>query len=175
VTARFCIRCGRRLRSIVDDGRRRRRCLRCGWTFYDNPVPAVVAVIIDRGRVLLGRRARPPYAGTWDLPGGFLESEETPEAGLDRELREELGVGVRSSRLVGYGTDRYGRGGVAVLALIYRVRPTSWRFRAADDVTEVRWFPERRVPFREIAFTSLRRTLRAYLRGRRRPARARSS
>ncbi|HUF93829.1 MAG TPA: NUDIX hydrolase, partial [Candidatus Limnocylindria bacterium] len=145
MTARFCIACGRRLRPVVEDGHRRPRCPRCGWTYYANPVPAAVAIIVRRGAVLLGRRARPPYEGTWDLPGGFLEPFETPEAGLDRELREELGVGVRASHLVGYAVDRYGRGGVAVLALVYRVTPTSVRFRPADDVSEVRWFPERRL------------------------------
>jgi ADP-ribose pyrophosphatase YjhB (NUDIX family) len=166
MTARFCIACGGALRIVVEDGHRRPRCRRCGWTFYANPAPATVAIIARGDSVLLGRRARAPYEGTWDLPGGFLEPYETPEAGLDRELREELGVGVRRSRLVGYAVDRYGKGGVAVLALVYRVTPTSLRFRPADDVAEVRWFPERRVPFREIAFPSLRRTLRAYFRGR---------
>ena len=166
MTARFCIACGRALRTILEDGHRRPRCSRCGWTFYANPAPATVAIIVRRGSVLLGRRARAPYKGTWDLPGGFVEPYETPEAGLDRELREELGVGVRSSRLVGYAVDRFGKGGMAVLALVYRVTPTSVRFRPADDVAEVRWFPERRVPFREIAFPSLRRALRAYFRGR---------
>jgi 8-oxo-dGTP diphosphatase len=166
MTARFCIRCGRALRIVVQEGRRRPRCPRCGWTFYDNPAPAAVAIIVRGGRVLLGRRARAPYAGTWDLPGGFLEPYEMPEAGLDRELREELGVGLRASRLVGYAVDRYGKGGMAVLALVYRVTPTSVRFKPADDVSEVRWFPERRVPFREIAFPSLRRALRDYFRGR---------
>jgi hypothetical protein len=53
-----------------------------------------------------------------------------------------------------------------VLALVYRVTPTSVRFTPADDVSEVRWFPERHVPFREIAFPSLRRALRDYFRGR---------
>ena len=71
--ARFCLRCGRRLRVISEDGRRRRRCPRCGWTYYANPAAAAVAIVIHGGRVLLGRRARDPYAGTWDLPGGFLE------------------------------------------------------------------------------------------------------
>jgi len=56
--------------------------------------------------VLLARRARAPYAGLWDLPGGFLEAGETPEAALGRELREELGARVRRARLV--EPDHYG-------------------------------------------------------------------
>lgn len=123
-------------------------------------------MIVHRGRVLLGRRARPPYAGTWDLPGGFLESGETPEQGLARELREEIGVGVRRQRLVGFTTDPYGPGGFAVLALLFRVMPSSYRVRAADDVSELRWFALDRVPYREIAFVGLRRLLRRALTGR---------
>src|SRR5258705_456863 len=94
VTARFCQRCGRRLRIVSEDGRRRPRCPRCGWTFYANPAPAAVAVVMHGGRVLLARRTREPYAGTWDLPGGFLEQDEVPLEGLRRELREEIGVGI---------------------------------------------------------------------------------
>ena len=44
------------------------------------------------GLVMLTRRAREPQAGWWDLPGGFLEPGEHPEAALIREVREELGV-----------------------------------------------------------------------------------
>jgi len=162
VTARFCLRCGRRLRIVSEDGRRRPRCPRCGWTFYANPVPAAVALVIDRGRVLLGRRAREPYAGTWDVPGGFLEEDELPLPGLRRELREELGVGIRRASFVGFASDRYGPGGVSVLAVVYRVTPTTHRLRAQDDVAEVRWFPVRELPYREIAFPSVRRLLRDY-------------
>ncbi len=165
MTVRFCIACGALLRLVADGAHRRPRCPRCGWTFYDNPVPAAIALIEHRGRVLLGRRARPPYEGTWDLPGGFLEAGETPERGLARELREELGVGVRRARLIGFATDRYGPAGFMVLTTIYRVTPASLRFRVADDVSEVRWFPRGRLPYRRIAFPAMRRALRAYLRG----------
>src|SRR5262245_8822105 len=97
--ARYCLACGGRLAAIRQEGRTRHRCRRCGWTFYDNPVPAAVAIIEGRRGILLGRRAGPPHEGTWDLPGGFLEADELPERGLRRELREELGVRVRSARL----------------------------------------------------------------------------
>jgi len=163
VTARFCLVCGARLRRARLEGRWRLRCPRCGWTFYANPVPAVVAVIVRGGRVLLTQRARPPYQGTWDAPGGFLEVGETPEQGLRRELREEIGVGVRRARLVGFATDRYGPGGFSVLAAAYRVTPTSMAMFAADDVAEVRWFALARVPWRGIAFPGLRRLLRRVL------------
>jgi ADP-ribose pyrophosphatase YjhB (NUDIX family) len=165
VTPRFCLMCGGRLRRARRDGRWRLACRRCGWIFYANPVPAVIAVVVRRGRVLLTRRARPPYAGTWDAPGGFLESDETPEQGLRRELREELGVGVRRTRFIGFALDRYGPEGFAVLAAAYRVTPSSLGMHPADDVSEVRWFPVAQVPWRSIAFTGLRRLLKSVVRG----------
>lgn len=125
-----------------------------------------VALIVLRGRVLLARRAHPPYAGTWDLPGGFLEAGELPDEGLRRELAEELGIRARRTRLVGFATDRYGPRGFLVLTAIYRVVPEPGPIRAADDVSEARWFPERAIPYRRIAFPALRRALRAYLSGR---------
>jgi ADP-ribose pyrophosphatase YjhB (NUDIX family) len=175
VTARFCLVCGSRLRPVTERGRRRRRCERCGWTFYDNLVPATAAVVVARGRVLLALRARPPYAGTWDLPGGFLEAGERPEIGLGREVLEELGVRVRSARFIGFAVDRYGPGGISVLAIIYGVRLGPGRVQPSDDVAEVRWFAPSEVPWRAIAFSALRRALRGYLKDRSRRRRAGSS
>ena len=159
----FCLWCGRRLVTVRIEGYRRRQCARCEWIFYDNAVPAVVCIIQKAGRVLLTRRGRAPYAGTWDLPGGFLEGGEMPEAGLKRELREELAVKARVIRLVGFATDRYGPRGFPVLTMVYRVSIGGTRIRAGDDVSEARWFDPRKLPLREIAFPSIRRMLRDYL------------
>src|SRR5262249_58890962 len=104
-------------------------------------------------------RRRPPYAGTWDLPGGFLEAGETPERGLRRELREELGLRVGRLRLMGFATDRYGPGGFPVLTVIYAVTAGPGRVRIADDVSGARWVPKGRVPFGAIAFRGLRQVL----------------
>jgi len=163
VTVRFCLVCGARLTTAVEDGRRRRRCPRCGWTYYANPVPATAAVIIEGRRLLLGRRARPPYARAWDLPGGFLETDELPLAGLRRELREELGVGVRHATLIGFANGLYGPNGFTFLTAVYRVHQTSRHMRAADDVSELRWFPLDKIPYRHIAFPAVRKVLRHYL------------
>ena len=69
------------------------------------PVVLVVAVaLVDAdGRVLLAQR--PPgkaMAGLWEFPGGKVHQDETPEAALIRELREELGIDVTESCLAPY-------------------------------------------------------------------------
>jgi ADP-ribose pyrophosphatase YjhB (NUDIX family) len=163
VTSRHCLACGSRLRAGRQDGFARWRCPRCGWVFYNNPVPATVAIVVGRRGILLCRRAAAPYRGTWDLAGGFLEADEPPERGLRREVREELGARVARARFRGFLVDRYGRGGIPVLALVYEVRITG-RVQAQSDVSEVRWFAREALPWRRIGFASIRRALRAYLR-----------
>ncbi|MDE2624634.1 MAG: Nudix family hydrolase [Betaproteobacteria bacterium] len=65
--------------------------------FAVNRIDVVAAVLVDRlGRYLLARRPEgKPYAGYWEFPGGKVEPEETLQAALARELREELGIEVR--------------------------------------------------------------------------------
>lgn len=54
----------------------------------------VAALIEEEGRLLVGQRRRnDPFALKWEFPGGKVRPDETPEQGLARELREELGVG----------------------------------------------------------------------------------
>ncbi len=47
--------------------------------------------------LLAQRPAGKPYAGYWEFPGGKIEAGEEARAALTRELREELGIGVRES------------------------------------------------------------------------------
>jgi NAD+ diphosphatase len=163
LTPRHCLVCGARLRSVSEHGFRRWRCSRCAWTFYNNPVPATVAIVVGPRGLLLCRRAADPFRGTWDLAGGFLEAGERPERGLRRELREELGARVRRVRFHGFLLDQYGAGGVPVLGLVYEVR-LAGRITARSDVSEARWFRPHEIPWRRIGFASIRRALREYLR-----------
>ena len=63
----------------------------------------VAGALLRDGRLLLTRRPDgDPLAGFWELPGGKVEVDETPEAALAREWHEELGVDVESSEPVSY-------------------------------------------------------------------------
>ncbi|MBX9732334.1 MAG: (deoxy)nucleoside triphosphate pyrophosphohydrolase [Sphingomonas sp.] len=63
--------------------------------------PVVAAALVDQdGRILLQQRpAGKELAGLWEFPGGKIESGESPEAALIRELAEELGISVSSACL----------------------------------------------------------------------------
>ena len=104
------------------------------------PVLAVGAVVFDRqARVLLIRRARPPAAGSWTLPGGRVDPGETPEAAVVRELREETSLDARV--VCGLGTVMVERDGYAyaiVEHLLVPVDPDA-PLQAADDAAAVRW------------------------------------
>ncbi len=68
--------------------------------YPDRPIVGVGAVIVDQGRVLLVKRAGPPMAGQWTIPGGVVELGETLRAAAEREAREETGLTVRAAEVL---------------------------------------------------------------------------
>ncbi len=137
---RHCPFCGRRLSNRFWEGALRRFCRHCNLPIYENPIPAVCAVVPDdRGRLLLVRRGVEPKIGAWCLPGGFMELGETPETAALRELREEAGLNGRIASLLGlYATPS--RLYHTILLAGYLVMPEDGRPRPGDDATAVGWF-----------------------------------
>ena len=82
-----CPRCQARCQARLEHDHGKVTCPACGLVVYAKPAPAVCALVIDdHGRILLGRRAREPEAGKWDIPGGFMDEFEQPLDTLRREL-----------------------------------------------------------------------------------------
>ncbi len=108
---------------------------------YKNPALSVDAVWIRRGRVLLVRRAQPPFRGRWALPGGFVELNETVEAAVVRELKEETGLSGRPRALVGVysGPDRDPRKPTTTVAFLMGGR--GGVPRGGDDARAAAWVP----------------------------------
>ena len=68
-----------------------------------NPFPTVDIIIEVEGGIVLIERKNPPHG--WAIPGGFVDYGETVEAAAVREAREETGLDVRITRLLGVYSD----------------------------------------------------------------------
>ncbi len=118
---RYCPSCGTPLKTATIENRTRKTCPSCSWVHYENPLPVALAYTVNQsGKLLVVRRAHPPAYNEWALPGGFLESGETPQEGCLRELQEETSLNGRIDRLIGAyhrESEMYG----SLLAVAYKV------------------------------------------------------
>jgi 8-oxo-dGTP diphosphatase len=151
----YCFACGSAL-----EGPPPQRCVSCGTQTFDDPKPCAGAFVTHEGRLLLVRRAREPWLGCWDVPGGFCEADEHPIHTAERELLEETGLRVRVTGLLGMWMDRYRAPGPglppqATLNIYYHAVPLGMPPGAfhSPEVTESGWFEPDRVPER-LAFPS---------------------
>lgn len=139
----------------------------CSRDWYANPKPTanVLAQRADDGRLLLVRRAREPFRGCWDIPGGFIDDGEEPVDAAIRELQEETGLQVRLTGFVGAFADTYGGDrGDHTCNLFWRgVVDHPERAAPASDVSELAWFEPAALPADdELAFRCVPRALRAW-------------
>jgi len=153
---RHCPRCA----AAVAAEAGRVECAACGFVTYASSKPTASALVEDgAGRLLLVRRAREPFVGYWDTPGGFLEEGEEPLDALRRELLEETGLEIEPVAFFAASSDRYGSDGSAqfTLNLYWTARVVGGVAQAGDDAAELEWFaPESLPPDDRIAFTALR-------------------
>ena len=103
--------------------------------------PALTVDVIIPGpesgsRVVLIQRSNEPFAGSWALPGGFVEIGESVESAAEREVEEETGLTVKLVRLVGVYSrpDRDPRGHNVSVA--YLARRVSGDLTAGTDASE---------------------------------------
>jgi NADH pyrophosphatase NudC (nudix superfamily) len=101
-TYQFCPRCARPLAPGRHGERERLACpdAVCGFVHWDNPVPVVAAIVEHEEQVILARNVAWP-ATFYALITGFLERGESPEAGVQREVHEELGLQPQGAHFVG--------------------------------------------------------------------------
>lgn len=97
-THRFCGACA--TPTHVREGERARECPACGLIAYPRLSPAVIMLVRDGDRLLLGRHAG-LAPGMYSTLAGFVEPGESLEEAVAREVREETGVEVRGVRYFG--------------------------------------------------------------------------
>lgn len=118
---------------------------------YDTPRPAAELALWHNGKVLISKRAKNPNMGKFDLPGGFVDADETLETAVRREAQEELGLSsadiqeltyMRSfSEIYPFGPEVY-----TIITTVFVARLSSSvssdAIVAQDDVAAVQWVHE---------------------------------
>jgi len=122
--------------------------------YPDAPLVGVGTIIIEQDRVMLVKRAHPPLAGEWSIPGGALEMGETLRQAAAREALEETGLVVEVGELLGVYDrilrDADGRIRYHYVLVDFLCRRIAGEPEAAGDAAEARWFTRS-----EVALVSL--------------------
>ena len=94
---KYCPFCGEREITIVKNYV---SCVACKRGVYENvSTTCSIALFTPEGEVVLCERARDPYKGKYDLPGGYVDSDESGVDAIIREVREELDFNLDESRI----------------------------------------------------------------------------
>lgn len=142
---KFCPECGTRLSSPLPV-----TCDECGTRHWKNAKPCAGALVTRAdGRLLLVRRDHEPWRGRWDIPGGFCEAEEHPRATAVREVREETGLDVTATGLLGIWLDRYPPAAVTLNLYFLATVDGGAEAPQAGEVSEIRWFGADQLPGRD--------------------------
>ncbi len=165
---RFCPVCAASLevRLLKAGDPERLVCPACGFVLYLDPKVAVGTIVGSSDeRVLLLRRAIEPGYGKWVFPGGYVDRGEVVEQAALREAREECGLDVRLTGLIGM----YSYPGRTPIVIVYSARLEDGDSAAVcmdEESLEARWFAPAEIPWSDLAFPSTQDALRDYLEGR---------
>ena len=127
-------------------------CPACDTSHWLDAKPCAGALVTREGRLMLVRRAHEPWKGSWDVPGGFCGAREHPADAAMREVREETGLPVRVTGLLGMWIDTYAPDGPnadkVTLNIYFHAEPLGPADGHADpsEVAEVVWFAPDELP-----------------------------
>ena len=158
---RYCPRCGSK--NFVETSGRSKKCDDCGFHYFFNTSAAAAGLIFNKeGKLLFTRRAIEPHRGMLDLPGGFIEPMETAEDAIAREIKEELGVGVKKLSYYCSFPNEYPFSGFSVftLDLIYKVElETLVGLKAMDDISRFEFYSLDEINLAEIPSYSIQKVV----------------
>ncbi len=157
---KYCSQCGLKLihRIPEKDDRPRFICEACEMIHYENPKMVVGTIPAWEDKILFCKRAIEPQYGKWTLPAGFLENGETVEEGAVRETWEEAGATVVDLKPYAF----YNLTFVNQVYLMFQARLPELAFSAGDESLEVVLYSEDEIPWDDLAFPVIRKTLQCY-------------
>jgi NAD+ diphosphatase len=160
---KFCPSCASTHFMFPDN--RRFLCNDCGFTYYHNIAAAIAIVFTFEDKVLFTVRNVAPDKGKWDLPGGFIDPNENAEEAACREIREELGLDLKTADLKYITTSPnnylYKNVPYRTLDIFYECELTSNEISvaAADEIQKLIWVKRSEIDLNQIGFVSIRKVI----------------
>jgi 8-oxo-dGTP diphosphatase len=109
----------------------------------NTPIVGVGAVVIHNDKVLLVKRAQPPFEGLWCIPGGKIRFGESMQHAAEREIREETGIVIRARQPV-YAFDVIETSDtpspIHYVVVDLEAQYVSGHPQPGDDAREAAWF-----------------------------------
>jgi ADP-ribose pyrophosphatase YjhB (NUDIX family) len=159
----FCSACGHATHRIVPPGDSRTRDVcasaACALVHYENPKIVAGTLPVWQGNILLCKRAIEPRLGYWTLPAGFMEINETCEQGAVRETWEEAAAKVHVRSLLSVLDVPH----ASQVHMFYLADLIDGQFAPGTESLDVQLFAPENIPWGEIAFKTVTKTLRHYL------------
>ncbi|WP_341708882.1 NUDIX hydrolase [Halopseudomonas sp.] len=157
---KFCSECGQSVTARVPNGDTRSRfvCDHCQTIHYQNPRIVAGCLAVYDQQVLLCRRAIEPRLGYWTLPAGFMENGETTEEAALRETWEEARATLQQQELY----MLFNLPHINQVYMFFRGELADLDFSAGEESLEVRLFQEHEIPWDELAFPTVGKTLKQY-------------
>jgi ADP-ribose pyrophosphatase YjhB (NUDIX family) len=157
----FCSNCGTRVVLKVPEGDHlpRHVCPSCGIVHYLNPKVVVGSVPEYQGRILICRRGIQPRHGFWTIPAGFMENDETLEAGAAREAAEEARIKVEIGSLLLLANVTSAR----QVHVFFRSRMLTPEFATTPESLEVKLIDASEIPWDQLAFPSTEYALQRFV------------
>ena len=163
---RYCPRCGARQETVAPGIEF--LCAACEFQLFFNPTVSAGGFLRrSDGRILWLKRAKDPARGKLGLPGGFIDFDESAEAALAREVKEEVGLVIGEPRFLCSVPNEYVYRDVTypVLDLIFAVEVGENPCVAAlDEVECLLWLAPAATNPDDIAFPSVRQAFVLYRR-----------
>jgi ADP-ribose pyrophosphatase YjhB (NUDIX family) len=149
---KFCSNCGTPISfgQVESEHLPRFFCGNCATVHYQNPKIIVACLPIWEDKIMLCRRGIEPQLGYWNIPGGFMENNESIEHGALREMLEETGSEGALVRL----HSVYSVLPVHQVHFCFLVNLSSPYFHLTPESTEIQFFTEADIPWKEVAFAS---------------------
>lgn len=157
---KYCPSCG--TDNFAQQGLKAWCCDKCEFIYFHNTATAVVAILKHHDEILLTIRKNEPCQGMYDLPGGFVDHDESLETALTREVKEELQLDIEDWSYFFSFANRYEYQGITYhTSDVFFAKELAKKpaIVPGDDVADAVWVAIEDIDLKTVGLISIRQAI----------------